>query len=359
MSELLFVAPGQERLASSRSPSPSAAQFRAVLSRAIERGGSRARIVCLQRSPCPNISSWWLEEITLHLSDRSRIELVFKNLVREAKGSAARRVKPSFVADPTREPWVYQNLLIDATPGPPKLWASVTDVAAGRHWLFVDRVNGAPLSQIGDRDAWCAAAAWLGRFHATAPTRRAVGGPLLRHGREYHRRWMTRALFAAKKDAERSRVARDPAREKLERLRALVSVHERASEAALAAEPSLIHGEFYPSNVLIDQHDTAFAVHPVDWEMAALGPRLLDLAALMSGRWSRDDRAAMASAYCDGARAAHVPCPSLEQILLGVAACRLLLAVQWLGWAADWTAPEDHRNDWLEEAELCASELRE
>ena len=333
-------------------------QLYAVLSRGLERRAPGARIVDLQRAPCPNGTSWWLEEITLDLSDGARIELIFKDLVREANGSGARRVKPAFVADPVREPWVYQNVLIDAAPGPPKYWGALTDVRAGRHWLFIERVNGAPLAQIGDRGAWCAAAEWLGRFHVTAPVRRAARGPLLRHDRKYHRRWLARALSAARNEAEASREGGHGAGETLERLRALESVHERVIESILAASPSLIHGEFYASNVLVDKCGATFATHPVDWEMTALGPPLLDLAALMSGRWGGSDRLSMATAYRDGVRSAGAHAPMLGELLREVTACQLLLAVQWLGWSSNWTAPEGHRNDWLEEAELCARELR-
>ena len=337
---------------------PATSQLRAVLSRALERSGSRVRIVDIERSPCPNGSSWWLEEITLDLDDDSRISLVFKDLVRETTGSSARRVKPAFVTDPTREPWVYEHLLIDAIPGPPKLWAAVTDLPAGRHWLFIERVNGAPLAQVGELDAWCAAAEWLGRFHATAPVRRATRGPLLRHDEEYHRRWLARAVRAAHDETRTSDAHLEMAREKHARLRALAPAHVRAIERALAAGSSLIHGEFYASNVLVEQSAATVAVHPVDWEMAAIGPPLLDLAALMSGRWSLDDRGAMATAYLEGARSAGLRARVLEDVLAEVTACQLLLAVQWLGWAVEWTAPADHRNDWLEEAERCARELR-
>jgi aminoglycoside phosphotransferase (APT) family kinase protein len=333
---------------------PGSHQLGALLSAALERNRPGRRVVDMQRAPCPYGSSWWLEEIMLELDDQSGISLVFKDLVREVTGSAARLVKPTFVTDPAREPWVYQNLLIEAEPGPPNLWAAMSDVAAGRHWLVLERVHGVPLAQVGDRDAWCAAAEWLGRFHATASVGHALRGPLLRHSKAYHRRWLARAVSAALENARAS----DAARKKLARLRALASAHERATEAVLAAGLSLIHGEFYPSNVLIEQSGATFAVHPVDWEMAAIGPPLLDLAALMSGRWSSDDRMEMAAAYREGVRSAGAHCPALRGLLLGVAACRLLLAVQWLGWAADWTAPADHRNDWLEEAEQCAGELR-
>ena len=332
---------------------PSNEQLRAVFSRAVERHRPRRRIVDMEREPCPYGSSWWLEEITLELNDKSRVALVFKDLLGEATGSGARQVKPAFVMDPAREPWVYQHLLMDAPPGPPKLWAAVTDVGTGRHWLFIERVDGVPLAQIGDRNAWCAAAEWLGRFHATAPIRRAIRGPLLRHTHEYHRRWLGRALRAAQDDARTSNVTV----EKLARIRALVPSHERATRDALATGASFIHGEFYASNVLIEQAGAAVAVHPVDWEMAAIGPPFFDLAALMSGRWSADDRIAMATAYREGARSVGGHAPRLEELMRSVAACRLLLAVQWLGWAVDWTAPADHQNDWLEEAELCAMKL--
>jgi thiamine kinase-like enzyme len=333
---------------------PASLQLRAVLSNALERNRPGTRIVDMERAPYPYSSSWWLEEITLGLDDKSRITLVFKDLVRETTGSAAGRVKPAFVTDPAREPWVYQNVLMEATLGPPSLWAAVTDFAVDRHWLFLERVNGVPLAEVGNRDAWCAAAEWLGRFHATASVRRSLHGPLLRHSKAYHRRWLARAVSAAMENARAS----DAAREKLVRLRSLASAHERATEAVLSAASSLIHGEFYPSNVLIEQTGATFAVHPVDWEMTAVGPPLLDLAALMSGRWSADDRIAMATAYREGARSEGVRCPMLGELLASVAACRLLLAVQWLGWSAEWTAPADHQNNWLEEAELCAREVR-
>jgi aminoglycoside phosphotransferase (APT) family kinase protein len=162
-----------------------------------------------------------------------------------------------------------------------------------------------------------------------------------------------RALSAAQEDADRQ-----DGREKLARLRALAPMHERATEEALATGTLPIHGEFYPSNVLSEESGPTYAIHPVDWEMAALGPPLIDLAALTSGRWGPDDRIAMMRAYREGVRSAGARCSVLDEIVRKAAACRLLLAVQWLGWAAGWPAPADHRNDWLEEAERSAEELR-
>jgi aminoglycoside phosphotransferase (APT) family kinase protein len=332
-------------------------QLRAVLASTLRRNQSRARIVHIERAPGAYGSSWWLEDLTVHLDDGGRLTLVFKDLCREASGSGARTIKPAFVTNPTREAWVYRRLLHGIRTGAPKLWASVTDPTTGRNWLFLERVRGVPLAQVGDRRAWCCVARWLGRFHATAPIPRSAGCPLLRHDREYHRGWMARARSAAEEEARNGPTGRDGAREKLARLRAIAPAHERSLAEALAAGDTLIHGEFYPSNVMVDRRGTTYAIHPVDWESAALGPPLLDLAALLSGHWRPEERDAMEKAYRDGAQVVGARCSRPDEFRRRLAACRLLLAVQWQGWARAWDPPADHRNDWLEEAERCAEEL--
>jgi hypothetical protein len=35
-----------------------------------------------------------------------------------------------------------------------------------------------------------------------------------------------------------------------------------------------------------------------------------------------------------------------------------LIAVQWLGWSSEWSAPAEHANDWLSDATALARELR-
>ena len=89
---------------------------------------------------------------------------------------------------------------------------------------------------------------------------------------------MARALAVAEAESRSRRAA--TARDKRARLRAIAAVHERAVEEALSEGATKIHGEFYQSNVLVDQRGTSCSIHPVDWEMAGAGPPLLDLAAL-------------------------------------------------------------------------------
>jgi thiamine kinase-like enzyme len=88
-------------------------------------------------------------------------------------------------------------------------------------------------------------------------------------------------------------------------------------------------------------------VAPVDWEVAAVGPGLTDLAALVGG-WSDQGREAIAAAY---ASVADASLASLDY-------ARLQLALKWLGWAPpSWTPPEGQRHDWLVEALELAERL--
>ncbi|MGN6256539.1 MAG: hypothetical protein ACTHN3_02160 [Solirubrobacterales bacterium] len=91
-------------------------------------------------------------------------------------------------------------------------------------------------------------------------------------------------------------------------------------------------------------------VAPVDWELAAAGPGLSDLAALVSG-WPEADREALVAAY-----AAEPGVPAFTPRDLGLA--RLQVAIQWLGWAPpQWQPPPEQRHDWLAEAVELSEEL--
>jgi hypothetical protein len=81
--------------------------------------------------------------------------------------------------------------------------------------------------------------------------------------------------------------------------------------------------------------------------MAGVGPPLLDLAALVTG-WSDANGRRIALAYRDGMPAESRP--DEETFLASLDACRLHLALQWLGWGPAWRAPAQHARDWLGEA---------
>ena len=74
---------------------------------------------------------------------------------------------------------------------------------------------------------------------------------------------------------------------------------------------------------------------------------MLDLAALVSGRWSERERELILDAYL-----AACP-PSLQPSHDDLLYARLLLAAQWIGWHDRWRPPPEQRHDWHAElAEL-------
>jgi thiamine kinase-like enzyme len=99
------------------------------------------------------------------------------------------------------------------------------------------------------------------------------------------------------------------------------------------------------------------SVCAVDWETAGIGPGLLDLAALVSG-WAEEFANLLARAYYDVNGPGSSGCTSFEDFITTLDYCRLHLAVQWLGWCADWSPPPEHKLDWLREARRIAQRLQ-
>ncbi|HSG08976.1 MAG TPA: aminoglycoside phosphotransferase family protein [Longimicrobiales bacterium] len=310
------------------------------------------RLVAVERSRHLAPSSWAVEDLEVRLSDGSVVQLVLKDVTREAPGSGARTVKPARVFDPRREIWIYDNVL-PRVPESAACWGTVTDEEAGIHWLLLERVDGRPLWEVGDATVWMSAAEWLGRFHAKflgAPPRCAV---LMEHDRHLHRWWFGRALALTRNGANAALSLR-----RRETLMRLAPLHRAAVERVMGEAPTLLHGEFYPANILVDDDGPERSIVPVDWEMAGVGPCVLDLAALTSGGWGEDDRAAFVASYARARAEAGAHCPPLAPLLESVEAARLLLAVQWLGWAGDaWRPPTELYTNWLEEAVRSADRL--
>lgn len=273
-----------------------------------------APVTAVWRRPSPYQTSCGLEEIGAELADGTRLELIRKDLRRSALGAAARHTKPAFLHDPGREVEIYR-LLSRCGLGTPACYA------AGPGFLLIERVPGIELFQVGELEGWRQAARWLRRLHERFAAVPPSSPRLLRHDAGYYRLWAGRAC------------------ERVPEIAPIVDRYERVVERLVGLPQTLIHGEFYPSNVLVAGERIA----PVDWEMAAIGPGLVDLAALVTG-WEGEDRATIAAAY-----------GAVDEAAL--AACRLHLALQWLGWSAAWTPPPEHAHDWVAEAVDAAERL--
>lgn len=329
------------------------ADIRAELERALgEHRGTPVSITALERRPCAYRTSFALEELDVALADGARLRLMMKDLSRSALHEHAQAAKPELLYDPLREIHVYRDVLDGAGLGTAEYHGSSVEPARDRWWLFIENVVGDALWQIGEFDVWEEAARWLARLHGSVGAR-AAGGPLLRYDRELLGTWARRAAGFA--DDPRTPWSVDDR----QRVRALAERYDTVAELLDALAPTFIHGEFYPSNVLVQRGGGTPRICPIDWEIAAIGPGLLDLAALSVGKWSESERTRLAAAYREAApqkpeTAAHL---SPEEFDRALDCARLHLAVQWLGWEPSWEPPAEHRHDWLGEALALAAKL--
>lgn len=261
-----------------------------------QRTGPVARLV---RRPSPSASTAGLEQLQVRWADGAERTLLLK--------SAGR--------DTAREVAVYEQVLRGAGLGTAGF---VTGSTRGAGWLVLEAVPGRPLWESADLAAWCATARWLARAHV-----RLAGAA--------HR------LDQAVPDGGLARaVAREP------RAAGLGEPYERALALLGAAPATVVHGELFPSNVLVREHGGPCVV---DWETAGSGCGLLDLAALCTG-WRPHEVEVIARAY--GRDAALLP------------AARLVVAVRWLAEPApapDAAGGHAASTDWLGEARVAAQDL--
>lgn len=306
------------------------------------------KIIDVSTGQSPYHSSHLLCEGCVRFEAERALPLVLKCLSREAMPSSIRDCKPPFVYDPAREALTYRAILAPLQLGTAHCYGCTTD-PAGREWLVLEKVAGEVLTDVGELDCWQEAARWLARLHAQVTLGRLdptddLQSHLVRYDAKYFRKWLDRAIAFHQERGDQDALL-------------LLNEIERTFDAIssqLSGMPMcFLHGEFYASNLLIERNEAAVRVCPLDWEMAGLGPPLLDLAALTSGRWSDEARQAMISAYQDEL---HKIGRSDFDCHEGLACCRLLIALQWLGWSRQWSPPLAHAHDWLSDA---ASALRD
>jgi hypothetical protein len=303
----------------------------------------------VRRRPYRYATSAPLEEVVVLVGGEERGRLILKDLSRDRLLGNALAAKPRFLYEPRRELEAYRQILAPAGIGP-RCLAAVAEPSGRRCWLLLEKIPGVELWQVGEVGVWEEVARWLGGFHARFAAHlddlRAANPHLLEHTASSFSSWCERAREAMAESAD-------------ERSKMLVGALERYPEVvdALAdLPPTFVHGELYPSNVLVVLNERPLGVYPVDWEMGAIGPGLLDLAAL-GGGWAPRERESLAQAYLDGLGPTESSSRDSNELPTDLARCRLHLALQWLGWSAEWRPPPEHAHDWLGEALELTREL--
>jgi hypothetical protein len=142
----------------------------------------------------------------------------------------------------------------------------------GRVWLvLVYLEDGIRIMKVPDGRAMVEAAAWVGRLHGAFEQRDdgVLDAPwLIRYDAARLRSWAAQAEFAVRRAPERD-----------SSVESLIARFQAEGIDQLVRSATLIHGEYYPKNVLL----AGGRIHPVDWESAAVGPGEIDLAMLTDG----------------------------------------------------------------------------
>jgi chitin disaccharide deacetylase len=178
------------------------------------------------------------------------LRLLYKDLSQFSVLEAALEVKPAFLYDPMREIETYRTILEASQLGTATCYGAIVDAMAGRYGLFLEKVPGLELYQVGDFATWRRVSAWLAAMHARfagMTGRVARAAPLLRYDGDFYRLWAGRARSSL--DRAGLRLSRDACRG----MEQLFENYDRVIEQLVALPMTFIHGEFYASNVLVQE----------------------------------------------------------------------------------------------------------
>lgn len=168
----------------------------------------------------------------------------------------------------TYEAEVYRQVLQPLPVSTPTFYGAHKDAITGEMWLILEYSDKSlPVEDSPDPAVLQAAARWLGRFHKTNESLRSTASlpSLNRHDAEYYLGW-----------AERTSLFAGHLHQRYPWLTTLCQRFEEVVVTLLEPPAIIIHGEYYPNNILFCQG----TIYPIDWEAAAVVIGELDLASL-------------------------------------------------------------------------------
>jgi Phosphotransferase enzyme family len=215
---------------------------------------------------------------------------------------------------------VYRHVLQASAASTPAFYGAFADRETGGIWLVLEYVTRSRAVGKASLEAMSAAARWIGQFQSVhaARTPRSSNRFLTVYDAAYYQGWARRtAQFAGRLHRQ------------FPWLRPLCKRWEEAAVALATWQPTIIHGEYYPHNILVQRGQ----VRPVDWETAAIAAGEIDLATLTEG-WSRAIGSRCERAY-QRARWPGGPPADFPRIL---DLARVYVQLRWLGDQPQWTA---------------------
>jgi aminoglycoside phosphotransferase (APT) family kinase protein len=263
--------------------------------------------VSMRRRATPYVTTFPCEIVTCRFPDGGRLSLFCKYGAKDGMCSFGQRGGVAYEAE------VYRRVLQPSGVSAPAFYGSHTDGSGGT-WIVVEFLKrSARAGKISRLRAMKPAARWIGEFHAANEGR--AGDASLAFLTDYHAQWYREWPRRAVRSARLLRLD----------LPWLRGVARRLEDeiATLAALPrTVIHGEYYPHNVMFQSG----TVRPVDWETAALGAGEIDLAALTEG-WGPAATREFEEEYKKGRWPAGAPADFARNLSLA----RAFMQLRWIG----------------------------
>lgn len=225
------------------------------------------QVTILARERNPRTSTYPSEVVTCQLADGSELRLLCKYAAGHNHNAYGHRGGVTYEAE------VYCHMLQPLPVSTPTFYGAHKDATTDEAWLILEYFDKCfRVRDSRDLSVMQAAARWLGRFHrANASHLSTASLPFLnRHDAEYYLGW-----------AERTSLFAGDLHQRFPWLATLCKRFEKIVVTLLEPPAIIIHGEYYPNNILFCQG----TIYPVDWEAAAVAIGEIDLASLTEG-WS-------------------------------------------------------------------------
>jgi thiamine kinase-like enzyme len=309
--------------------------------------GRAVRIRGLRRAFLESSSSFRTERLRVSFERGKPLTVFFKDLNPENQLEKARTVRESGLEPSHRELQMYQSVLSPERFGTLRLYAFRWEPEHGRCWAFLEDGGRTVLRNDRHMPLWTAAARWAARFHATtSDLPEAQTAFLPRYDEAHYRRSAerVRSILPGLEPRERESLNRG--------LECYASCIDRLS----ALPRCVIHGQFFGKNIMVRRGPAAPRIVVIDWETAALGPGLVDLVSLTSGKWTREQRQAIWAAYFDAYTAETEQPIDWESFCRDVTAVTLFHALEWLAWWGHHRSLSRHFARFIRELDLVLQE---
>jgi Phosphotransferase enzyme family len=271
-------------------------------------------IKILEREPSGLISTFFNEIVTCRLADGGVRRLLLKRGAPDPDPTYGHRGGPPYEAE------VYRRVLEPLCTSAPRLHAVDTDPATGETSLLIDYLADATTLKHSGLETLLHAARWIGTFHRLNESRvSGLRGAITEYDAAYYLGWVQRTLDFTR-DLH------------LPWLPAVCSCYESVIGELTASPTTIIHGEYYPMNILV----SGDMIAPVDWESAAIAAGEIDLSSLAEG-WDDEEVNALMAEYQLARWPNGVPLGFERRLVIA----GMYLMFRWLGDRPEWITGEE------------------